>query len=482
MKNPRQSIACLVLILASFISIKAHAELEWAKGEGLPSDWTPLENNLLAGQIGTLSGAFAGGDYSTKDSRLLTDAAVPSVGGKDWIVGFQNNASVTWTFTAPKTLDCLRLSCGYLAQTGYSGFTVQSVEVQAFGSSDWVQINTSAGQKTDDKQSKILSLMLSDTSGEPLARRVGALRVTFGTPPTGFANYCAEIEAVGSSEIDLASLEITPVKTKANVNGFLADAGTGGTACDIYLSINSAKSVRIAKQTMGAFAYQIKGLTAGTTYSYELCVSNNASSVAGISRTGQFTTLAADAQTASWTQSEFAVGSWSPLEKNILGGLAAMVMSGESEYASSDSLVLTDGVVPFSKLQSDGEAGAMTVGFKPNGTIAWEFNKPTSIEKIRLSSYWWTMQYNGISVNSIWVKFKDMDGWQALDVPAVEWKGGTEFVQTMTLTDAEYGFIAKNIVGLKIVFGPQKAAVANYYAEIEAIGREITPGFMMLMR
>ena len=57
-----------------------------------------------------------------------------------------------------------------------------------------------------------------------------------------------------------------------------------------------------------------------------------------------------------------------------------------------------------------------------------------------------------------------------LDVPTVAWTGGTKLGQTETLADAETGYLARNVVELKITFGAQKAAVANYYAEIEAVG------------
>ena len=139
--------------------------------------------------------------------------------------------------------------------------------------------------------------------------------------------------------------------------------------------------------------------------------------------------------------------------------------SGVSGYASQDMAKLTDGSVP------NPAAGAETVGFTPNGTIVWAFENPMTIEKIRISSLWESTLYNGISVNAIQVKVSDSANWEALDVPTVQWTGGTKLGQTETLADAETGYLARNVVGLKITFGAQKAAVANYYAEIEAVGR-----------
>ena len=59
-------------------------------------------------------------------------------------------------------------------------------------------------------------------------------------------------------------------------------------------------------------------------------------------------------------------------------------------------------------------------------------------------------------------------------MPTVKWTGGSELLQMETLSDAETGYLAADAVGLKIVFGAQKAAVANYYAEIEAVERKAT--------
>ena len=151
--------------------------------------------------------------------------------------------------------------------------------------------------------------------------------------------------------------------------------------------------------------------------------------------------------------------------------------SGVSGYASQDMAKLTDGNVP------NPAAGAETVGFTPNGTIAWAFEEPMAIKNIRISSLWESTLYNGISVNAIQVKYPDSTNWETLDVPTVQWTGGTQLVQTETLSDAETGYLARNVIGLKITFGTQKAAVANYYAEIEAVGRmEPKPGFVLVVR
>ncbi len=105
-----------------------------------------------------------------------------------------------------------------------------------------------------------------------------------------------------------------------------------------------------------------------------------------------------------------------------------------------------------------------------------------TIEKLRLSSLWETTFYNGISVNAVQVMYKGSAEWVALDVPTVQWTGGTQLGQTETLSDSETGILAQNAVGLKVFFGPQKAAIANYYAEIEAVGHLSRPPTVISLR
>ena len=470
-KNNRKSLAALVCAIMGFFALNLRAAVAWTTSACAPSAWAPLSDNLLAGETGTISGAIATG-YSTNNPALLTDSSVPTGNGNGFRVGFQNNASISWSFVTPKTLERVRVSCGYLDSVGYSGFTVSSVEVKPFGSSTWTSLNTTAGQMADTRQGEILSLVLADETGDPLAETIGALRVTFATPPVGFANYCVEIEAVGFSEATgpvLGAFDITPAKTKAKIAGLIVDPGTDATACDVYLSLDGGATTKIAVSVTNSFEYQIKGLTAGTSYAYELSVSNNAPTVKGTVQAGTFTTLAADAQTASWTQGEYATADWVPLANNILANLTATESYRTSPYASSDMTKLTDGSVP------NPAAGAETVGFQPNGTIAWTFEVPMTIEKLRISSLWESTYYNGISVNAVQVKYKDSADWEALDVPTVQWTGGTQLGQTEMLSDLENGFLAENVIGLKITFGTQKAAVANYYAEIEAVGHISRP-------
>lgn len=458
----------------------------WAGAASQPQEWRALERNVLANRKGVMVFGAPNG-YGTSDLSVLCDGNVPFEAGKDWIVGLAPNAEIAWDFPSPVSIEQLRISSSYLADPKYSGVNIAAVKVKYDESGEWVDIpGASSGSIVGDRTSgQIISATLSDAESAFLAQDIRALKVVFGAPVNANANYYAEIEAVGLITPAIDKVTIAPLKTVAEISGSLFSVGTGATSCNVYLALNDAKPVRIAKKVTEDFSYRIEGLTPGTTYAYTLSVSNNASIVLGDERRGEFTTMPADAQTASWVQDEYSTDVWTPLENNVLAGLTATEMTKFSSYASSDSAVLTDGLVPCPDPTSDGEAGKVTVGFGAGGaTIAWAFDKPTSIEKIRLSSYWWQNLFNGISINAVEVKYTASDDWKKLDVPTVEWKGGTKLCQTQTLIDAENGFVAKKIVGLRLTFGGIKGGIANYYAEIEAV-KYIPPkkfGFMLIVR
>ena len=465
----------LLFALVGVFALDLRAAPTWTTGSCAPASWTVLANNLLAGQTGMISGTIATG-YSTNDPDLLTDGEVPPVGDantvKTYIVGFQNNAYVTWTFASPKTLEGVRISCGYpVAYQNYAGFTVSSVEIQTFGNSTWTALNTTAGQVADNGQNEIQWLTLADESGGPLAEAVGALRVTFATPPAGYANYCAEIEAVGSAGAlgpAIGTFAIAPAKTKATVSGLIADAGTDATTCDVYFSIDDAETVKIAEGVTGSFAYQIQGLAAGTAYAYELSVSNNAPTVKGTVRTGTFTTLAADASTAFWTAGDIAPEEWTALPDNLLSGMAGMVGGAivGSSYGTNDTAVLTDLFVP-----TTGGANYI-VGFQNNSSITWTFDKPRTLERVRVSACYLAGQYyTRLAITGVSVRLASSDEWTALDAPAFSDISGKSqnVIILATLSDCETGVLAQNVAALKIAFG-NVGALASYVAEIEAVG------------
>lgn len=242
-------VRSLLFALAGVFAMNLNAAVTWSSTSCAPTDWTPLADNLLFGLTGTINGSVAGSGYASSDPALMTDGSVPTTSGKDWIVGFQNGTTITWGFLAPKTIDSVRISCGYLAGVTYSGFKVSAVEVKTVDSDNWRKVNADVGGMNATAQADILSLTLSVDGGDALAESVVSLRVTFASPPIGFANYCAEIEAVGSSSVSgpvIGSFGVAPAKTKATVSGSIADVGTDATACDVYFALNGAEAVKIA--------------------------------------------------------------------------------------------------------------------------------------------------------------------------------------------------------------------------------------------
>ena len=183
-----------------------------------------------------------------------------------------------------------------------------------------------------------------------------------------------------------------------------------------------------------------------------------------------------------WTHSECNPADWTRLKNNILTQefLSKTEMSGLSTYASQVVDTLMNGVP--SLVVNEPAALAATVGFTPSGKVAYTFKIPMAIKTLRLTALWHTMAYNGISVNAINVKYPNSDSWISLDAPKVEWFDGTKICQTETLSNSGNGFLARNVIGLQICFGEKKAAIANYYAEIEAVGKEERPGFFMVVR
>ena len=457
----------LLFALAGSFAMNLRAAPAWTTTDVEPASWAPLSGNLIDHLTGTKSGTISTG-YGTTDMGVLTDGVVPTVNGNESRVAFQNTGAVEWSFATPKTLEQVRVSGCYLGGSTYTRISISAVSVKLFGSDTWTALDGSSFLDNSGRgQNVVVCASLADPGTGYLAQGVAGLKVAFGAN-VPLASYIVEIEAVGFAEATgpvLGPVDVAPAKTKATVSGSIADPGTDATACDVYLALDGGAATKIATGVTGAFSYALKGLTAGTEYAYELSVSNNAPTAKGTTRSGTFTTLAADAQTASWTQGEYATDEWSALDNNILRSLNATEKSGLSGYASQDMTKLTDGSVP------NPAAGAETVGFRSDATIAWAFEAPMAIEKIRLSSLWESTLYNGISVNAIQVKHLDSENWETLDVPTVQWTGGTKLGQTETLADAEAGILARNVIGLKITFGAQKVAIANYYAEIEAVGR-----------
>lgn len=445
----------------------------WMTTDVEPASWTALSGNLLDGLTGTKTGTISTG-YGTTDMGVLTDGVVPTVNGNESRVAFQNTGAVEWSFTTPKTLEQVRVSGCYLGGSTYTRISISAVYVKLSGSDTWTALDGSSFLDNSGRsQNVVICASLADSATGYLAQAVAGLKVVFGAN-VPLASYIVEIEAVGSAEATgpvLGAFDIAPAKTKATVSGNIADVGTDATECDVYLALDGGTATKIAEGVTGEFEYQVQGLVAGTTYAYELSVSNDASTAKGAVQSGTFTTLAADASTMLWTSEDIAPGDWVSLSNNILVGKVGVKTAGAiagTNYATDDSSVLTDGHVP----QTAGSA--YIYGFQNGCTMEWTLNKAITLESLRLSAaYLAGTTYSKLAVSSVSVKISGSDEWTALDAQAFSDIAGRSsgVLICATLSDIETGVLAENVAGIKIVFGNVNA-LGSYVGEIEAVGHE----------
>ena len=93
----------------------------------------------------------------------------------------------------------------------------------------------------------------------------------------------------------LGTVTVSPAVTNATLSGTISSLGTGATACDAYLALGPSAgalgaATKIAEGATASFNYVISNLTAETTYYYSLSISNNAETVMGAAKSGNFTT------------------------------------------------------------------------------------------------------------------------------------------------------------------------------------------------
>jgi len=477
-------MSSMLLALAVAFTLNLHAEPAWTSEDVAPGDWTSLSGNLLAGLTGTKTGTISTG-YGTTDMGVLTDGVVPTVNGNESRVAFQSTGAVEWSFTTPKTLEQVRVSGCYLDGSTYTRISISAVYVKLSGSDTWTELDGSSFLDNSGRsQNVVICATLADPATGYLAQGVAGLKVAFGAN-VPLASYIVEIEATGSTEATgpvLGAFDIASVKTKAKISGTIADPGTDATACDVYLALDGGAATKIAEGVTGAFEYWMQGLSAGTTYTYELTVSNNAPTARGTVQSGDFTTLASDASTMLWTSEDIAPDDWVALANNILAGKVGVKTAGAiagTNYATDDSSVLTDGNVP-----KTGGA-AYIYGFQNGCTMEWTLDKAISIESLRLSAaYLAGISYSKLAVGSVSVKTAGSDEWTPLDAPAFSDIAGRSsgVLICATLSDIETGVLAENVAGIKIVFGNVNA-LGSYVGEIEAVGRaERKNGVIVLVR
>ena len=95
--------------------------------------------------------------------------------------------------------------------------------------------------------------------------------------------------------------------------------------------------------------------------------------------------------------------------------------------------------------------------------------------------------FTRLAIGAVSVKIAGSDTWEKFDAEVLSDIGGRygkKVVLCATLSDIEKGYLAKNVVALKIDFG-NVGALASYVVEVEAAGikkPQKKPGFSVIVR
>ena len=444
----------------------------WESGMYIFAEWTPLANNLLAG----LTTSYGANSLDPWNGSVvcLTDGSVSSNLDDDTVgIGIRSGAILSWSFTTPKTIETIRLTaCGYNHMYKYDKILVESVEVLQNG--EWNQIGVSIAFNGPDSYGSDQSLYatLADEVTGRLATNVMGLRMTFGNPNNlGKCRY-AEIEASGydSSGAPIATVAM-PTFSPA--------------ACSFYPTTNVALSCTAAGATIRYTLDDSNPTSSSAEYTAPIALSATTTVKARAFAEGMNASAVATAtytytepgnppdeppsgeSVRTWTTGDYDPSTWTGLENNILAGLTAVATDSSkiSFAASKDLSKLTDGAV------SATAASTEIVGLCPDAELVWNFSEPKVLEKIRFSSLWSSKIYAGISVKDILVKTSGSTEWVSLGVSITRsGNASANGAQYALLSDPGLGYLALDVVALKFVSGSVEA-FANYYAEIEAVGR-----------
>jgi len=321
----------------------------WTTGDYDPSTWTGLENNILAGLTAVATDSSKISFVASKDLSKLTDGAVSATAASTEIVGLCPDAELVWNFSEPKVLEKIRFSSLWSSKI-YAGISVKDILVQTSGSSEWVSLGVSITRSGNASANGAQYALLSDPGLGYLALDVVALKFVSGSVEA-FANYYAEIEAVGRTSSEayppvLSGLKVKPWGASAEFSGSVVSVGTGASSCDVYLAYGSDANhlgapVKIYSGNAGAFHYELEGLSQNTNYSYLLSVSNNAATVMGCEASGTFTTT--DEVHPDWSGYKWAVIGDSLTDPTLAPGIGNYYYN----FVAADTgiqLVYTNGV------------------------------------------------------------------------------------------------------------------------------------------
>ena len=206
----------LILSLVAGFAGVVSAAPSWTTGSYEWKDWTPLDNNILLGNVPAKSGTTT---YTwNTPAETVTNGKLEDKVGDGLTLGVKDGTILTWTFNEAMTIEKIRFTAqdDYLSNWNghaYDGVAVKSIEVLPFGTTEWGSLEQSVSwmgpSAINYAQGINLYATLEAEAGECLAKGIGGLRVTFGAAKRNgnVGNYCAEIEAVGH----LSSADANPV-------------------------------------------------------------------------------------------------------------------------------------------------------------------------------------------------------------------------------------------------------------------------------
>ena len=261
------------------------ADPQWIVSSYDASSWSPLSGNILAGKTGTISGsvAFANSGYNN-DPGNLTDASVPSTPDNSAYVGFQENASIYWTFDEPQTIETIRFTTQRTAgadsdvSRAYGGLRIEDVYVRTSGSSEWEPLGTPIYQKGGTVGGFMLATLADDGVGI-LAENVVALKVVFLRSEYYWFNV-AEVEATGYAT---AGGTVGPVEPITPVAGSLVVDTTISDHCVLQRGTNNCVkgTATVGSTVMVTFGGVSASAVAGSDGSFSVSINPGAANATG---------------------------------------------------------------------------------------------------------------------------------------------------------------------------------------------------------
>ena len=182
----------------------------------------------------------------------------------------------------------------------------------------------------------------------------------------------------------LGTVNVTPAVTNATISGTISSLGSGATACDVYLALGASANTlgaatKIAEGATASFSYVVSNLTATTTYYYSLSISNNAETVMGAVKSGNFTTGAEPVEPGpethvhTWGDATYV---WSADNATCTGSATCTV---DSAHVTNETVTATYAVVQAATTEATG-TGRYTAVF-PGAPFATQ-TKDVTIPKV----------------------------------------------------------------------------------------------------